>query len=155
MKRVRQFDELDMKILTELVKDGNASVPKLSKKIQANSSVVYSRIKRLFRRGVIERFTVEVNDEFFGYQVSALVGLNIDSKLRSEIVNEMLHMDRIIVAREVTGRFDLLVTCRAHSLEDLHNLVGKIGELTGIHHTETFVQMRRNVTAPAFQLASH
>ena len=150
---MRQFDELDMKILTALAKDGNVSVPKLSKRMQANSSVVYSRIKRLFRRGVIERFTVEVNDEFFGYQVSALVGLNIDSKLRSQIVDDILHMDRVIVAREVTGRFDLLVTCRARSLEDLHNLVGKIGELTGIHHTETFVQMKLNVTSPAFQLA--
>ena len=154
MKRMRQFDELDMKILTELVKDGNASVPKLSKRMQANSSVVYSRIKRLFRRGVIERFTVEVNDEFFGYQVSALVGLNIDSKRRSEIVDEILRMERVIVAREVTGRFDLLVTCRARSLEDLHSLVGKIGELIGIHHTETFVQMKRVVTSPTFQLAS-
>jgi len=33
---------------------------------------VYSRIKRLVKRKLIERFTIEVNDAELGYQVKAL-----------------------------------------------------------------------------------
>ncbi|HSF51109.1 MAG TPA: winged helix-turn-helix transcriptional regulator, partial [Nitrososphaeraceae archaeon] len=39
-----------MKILTELTKDASISVPQLSKKLNINSSVLYSRIKRLSKR---------------------------------------------------------------------------------------------------------
>src|SRR3990170_1601917 len=54
-----KIDDIDMKILSELVKDAGLSVPKLSKKISVNPSVVYSRIKRLLKRGLIKRYTVE------------------------------------------------------------------------------------------------
>ena len=57
-----KVDDLDMIILSELSQDANISVPRISKKINVNSSVVYSRIKRLIKRKLIERFTIVVND---------------------------------------------------------------------------------------------
>ena len=85
-----KLDETDMKILAELIKDSNLSVPKLSKKINVNPSVVYSRIKRLVKRKLIKRFTVEVNEEVLGYTVSAIVGVNMDAKYRDSIFKELL-----------------------------------------------------------------
>ena len=139
-----KIDEIDLKILAELQKDASISVPKLSKKINVNSSVAYSRIKRLAKRQLIKRFTIEVNDEALGYTVSALIGLNIDSKVRDVILDEMLKMASVRDIHEVTGRFDLLVKVKAHSLEELHETVSaKIGKLNGVMHTETFIEMRR------------
>ncbi|MYB29773.1 MAG: AsnC family protein [Cenarchaeum sp. SB0663_bin_5] len=40
-------DDLDRRLLHELYQDGSISVPVLSKKIGANPSVLYSRIKHL------------------------------------------------------------------------------------------------------------
>ncbi len=57
-----KIDDLDLKILSELSNDAAVSVPKLSKKININASVVYSRIKRLVRRGFIKKFTIVIND---------------------------------------------------------------------------------------------
>ena len=71
-----------LKILSELSNDAAVSVPKLSKKININASVVYSRIKRLVRRGFIKKFTIVINDEALGFSVKALTGINMDSKLR-------------------------------------------------------------------------
>src|SRR3712207_7005828 len=59
---MRRIDDLDIKILSELAKDASISVPKLSKKINVNSSVVYSRIKRLVKGGLIKKFTIIIND---------------------------------------------------------------------------------------------
>ena len=39
-----KIDDIDRKILSELMVDGAISIPKLSQNINANSSVVYSRI---------------------------------------------------------------------------------------------------------------
>ena len=41
---------MDLQILSELSNDASISVPRLSKKINVNSSVIYSRIKRLVKR---------------------------------------------------------------------------------------------------------
>ena len=45
-----KVDKIDQKILSELSKDSSISIPKLSEKINVNSSVVYSRIKRLEKK---------------------------------------------------------------------------------------------------------
>lgn len=139
-----KIDDIDLKILAELQKDASISVPKLSKKINVNSSVVYSRIKRLSKRQLIKRFTIEVNDSALGYTVSALIGMNIDSKVREQILEEMLRMDSIRDIYEVTGRFDLLIKVKAKSLEELHDTVSaKMGRLNGVLHSETFIEMGR------------
>ncbi len=146
-----KIDDIDLKILGELQKDASISVPKLSKRISVNSSVVYSRIKRLAKRQLIKKFTIEVNDSALGYTVSAMIGLNIDSKVREQIFEEMLRMDSIREIYEVTGRFDLLIKVKAKSLEELHNTVSaRIGRLNGVLHTETFIEMGKRERDTAY-----
>lgn len=148
-----KIDEIDMKILAELVRDANLSVPKLSKKISVNSSVVYSRIKRLIRRQLIRRFTVTVNDELLGYVVSATIGLNIDSKFREKIVEDLMKIDDIREFSEVTGRFDIVVLVKTKSLDELHRLVsGKIGRLEGVSRSETFIELKKTIREPRYSI---
>ena len=113
-------DDLDLTILSELSEDASISVPKLSKKINVNPSVVYSRIKRLVKRKLIERFTIDVNDHALGYQVKALTGVNMDSKQRDNVIEELFKIAGVREIAEVTGRFDILVTMYAHSLDEMH-----------------------------------
>lgn len=146
-----KIDEIDMRILSELQKDASISIPKLSKKINVNASVAYSRIKRLTKRQLIKKFTIEVNDDVLGFNVSAVVGLNIDSKYRDVLIDEMLKMEAIRDIYEVTGRFDLLVKVKARSLDELHETVSaKMGKLNGVLHTETFIEMRRRERDSAY-----
>nr|MDP9015758.1 winged helix-turn-helix transcriptional regulator [Thermoproteota archaeon] len=102
---MRRIDDLDIKILSELSKDAGISVPKLSKKINVNSSVVYSRIKRLVKGGLIKKFTIIINDEALGFSVKALTGINMDSKLRDNVLNELFRISEVREVAEVTGRF--------------------------------------------------
>lgn len=147
-----KIDELDLKILTELVKDAGISVPKLSKKINVNSSVAYSRIKRLSKKNLVEKFTVLVNERLLGYTVDAVIGCNIDSRLRENIVREIFGLDQVRDISEVTGRFDLLVNVKARSLDDLHNMISaKIGKINGVQHTETFIEMKRTRKDPEYK----
>src|SRR5213080_3382717 len=137
-------DDLDLKILSELANDASISVPKLSKKINVNASVVYSRIKRLVRRGLIKKFTIVVNDEALGYNVKALTGINMDSKMRDNVLNELFKIPEVREIEEVTGRFDILRTLNAQSLDEMHHLISeKGGRVEGVQKTETFIEMRK------------
>jgi len=140
-----------MKILSELIKDASISVPRLSKKLHINASVLYSRIKRLSKKGLIRKFTILVNDEFLGINVKAIVGINRDPKLKESIHTELLKISEVRVISEVTGRFDILVSVSARTLEELHSVViEKIGRIEGVLSTETFVEMQRTEKEPHY-----
>ncbi|HKX96493.1 MAG TPA: winged helix-turn-helix transcriptional regulator, partial [Candidatus Nitrosocosmicus sp.] len=79
-----------MKILSELTKDASISIPQLSKKLNINSSVLYSRIKRLTKRELIRKFTVVINESQLGINIKATVGINRDPKLKEPIHNELI-----------------------------------------------------------------
>jgi len=139
---------LDLQILSELSNDASISVPRLSKKINVNSSVIYSRIKRLVKRKLIERFTIVVNDAELGYNVKALTGINMDSKKRDHIIEELFKIDGVREIAEVTGRFDIMVTMYSKSLANMHKMVSeKIGRIDGIQSSESFIEMKSRTKA--------
>ena len=152
---LQKFDELDMKILSELTKDASISIPQLSKKLNINSSVLYSRIKRLTKRELIKKFTVIINESQLGINIKATVGINRDPKLKEPIHNELLKISEVRTLIEVTGRFDIILTVYARSLEELHSIViERIGKIQGIQTTETFVEMQRTDKEPIYVLQS-
>ena len=140
-----------MKLLFELSKDGNISVPTLSKKLGSNASVLYSRIKRLVRKKVIKKFTIEIDDSLLGIGVKASVGINRDPKFKIQIHKELLEIAEVVSIIEVTGRFDIMIRVYAKDLEDLHTVViEKIGKIDGIQNTETFVELQKTDKEPAY-----
>ena len=148
---MHKFDELDMKILTELTKDGSVSVPNLSKKLGINTSVLYSRIKRLIKKKLITKFTIIVDESLIGIGVRAIVGINRDPKLKDPIHKSLLKTPEVVMISEVTGRFDIIITVRAKNLEELHTVViEKIGKIEGIQNTETFVELQRTDKDPVY-----
>ena len=148
---MHRFDELDLKLLDALTRDGSISVPNLSKKLDINASVLYSRIKRLVKKKLISKFTIVVNDSLLGIGVKATVGINRDPKQKNPIHSELMKTSEIVTISEVTGRFDILVRVHATDLEELHLVViDKIGKIEGILNTETFVELQRTVKDPYY-----
>ena len=138
-----KVDKIDQKILSELSEDSSISIPKLAEKINANSSVVYSRIKRLLKNKLIERFTIKVDDKRLGYGVKSLTGINMDSKQRDNVIQELFKISGVREVSEVTGRFDILVTMYAKSLNDMYSVVSDdIGKIDGIISSESFIEMK-------------
>ncbi|NND86610.1 MAG: Lrp/AsnC family transcriptional regulator [Nitrosopumilus sp.] len=148
---MHRFDELDMKLLFELTKDGSVSVPVLSKKLGINASVLYSRIKRLIKKKLIKKFTIEIDDSLLGIEVKASVGINRDPKLKDAIHKKFLETPEIVSISEVTGRFDIMIQVYAQTLEALHSVViEKIGKIDGIQNTETFVELQKTDKDPVY-----
>jgi Lrp/AsnC family transcriptional regulator for asnA, asnC and gidA len=148
-----KVDKIDQKILSELSKDSSISIPKLAEKINANSSVVYSRIKRLLKNKLIERFTIKVDDKKLGYGVKSLTGINMDSKQRDNIIQELFKIPGVREVSEVTGRFDILVTMYAKSLNDMYSVVSDdIGKIDGIIGSESFIEMKTRTKQMPYML---
>ena len=146
-----KVDDLDLKLLSELKKDGSISIPLLAKKLNINASVLYSRIKRLIKKKMIKKFTIDIDENQLGFGVKAYVGINRDPKFKTKIHENLLEIAEIDRIIEVTGRFDLMVGALAEDLEQLHSIVvDKIGKIDGIQNTETFVELERTEKSPRY-----
>jgi len=133
-----------LSILSELSNDASISVPKLAKKINTNTSVVYSRIKRLLKQKLIQKYTIDVNDKELGYGVKSVTGINMDSKKRDNIIDSLFNINGVREISEVTGRFDIMVTMYAKNLNEMYKVVSeKIGKIDGIIGSESFIEMKR------------
>ena len=147
------MDKIDQKILSELTDDSSISIPKLSEKINVNSSVVYSRIKRLIKKKLIERFTIEINDKELGYGVKSLTGINMDSKQRDNVIQELFKIQGVREVSEVTGRFDILVTMYAENLSEMYRIVSdSIGKIQGVIGSESFIEMKTRKKQMSYML---
>jgi len=148
---LQRFDNLDMKLLFELSKDGNISVPTLSKKLGVSASVLYSRIKRLVRKKLIKKFTIEIDDSLLGMSVKASVGINRDPKFKIQIHKQLMEVSEVFSISEVTGRFDIMIQVYTRDLEDLHTVViEKIGKIDGIQNSETIVELQKTNKEPVY-----
>ena len=140
-----------MKLLFELTQDGSISVPTLSKKLGINASVLYSRIKRLMKKKLIKKFTIEIDESLLGIGVKASVGINRDPKLKEIIHKQFMETSEVVSIREITGRFDIMIDVYAKNLEALHTVViEKIGKIEGIQNTETFVELQKTNKDPVY-----
>ena len=148
-----KVDKIDQKILSELTNDSSISIPKLSEKINVNSSVVYSRIKRLVKKKLIKRFTIEINNKELGYGVKSITGINMDSKQRDNVIQELFKIPGVREVSEVTGRFDILVTMYAENLGEMYRIVSdNIGKIEGVISSESFIEMKTRKKQMSYML---
>ncbi len=151
MNTLHRFDDLDMKLLFVLTQDGSISVPILSKKLGINASVLYSRIKRLLKKKLIKKFTIDIDDSLLGISVKASVGINRDPKYKDAIHKQFMDIPEVVSISEITGRFDIMIQVYAQNLESLHTIViEKIGKIYGIQNTETFVELQKTDKDPVY-----
>jgi len=140
-----------MKLLFELTRDGSITVPTLSAKLGINASVLYSRIKRLLKKKLIKKFTIEIDDSLLGIGVKATVGVNRDPKFKDSIHKKLLEVIEVVSISEVTGRFDIMIHVYAKNLEELHSIViEKIGKIEGVQNSETFVELQKTDKDPVY-----
>src|SRR5213078_2488144 len=67
------LDELDLQILTLLLRDGRAPASQLAEQIGLSRPAVADRIEKLERHGVIRGTTVVVDPQAVGREVTAFV----------------------------------------------------------------------------------
>ena len=105
------------------------------------------------KKKLIERFTIEINNKELGYGVKSLTGINMDSKQRDNIIQELLKIPGVREVAEVTGRFDILVTMYAENLNEMYRIVSdNIGKIDGIIGSESFIEMKTRTTQMPYML---
>ncbi|MEH6630661.1 MAG: Lrp/AsnC family transcriptional regulator [Halopseudomonas aestusnigri] len=79
------MDDVDRRILTELQIDARTPISRLSEKANASTASVQRRLKRLRESGVIQSENVIVDPEVAGYEVTAVISVDLERDRIDEV----------------------------------------------------------------------
>ena len=70
------MDDKDIEILKHLSVDGRQSARQLSHRLGVSTVTILSRIKKLEEQNIIQGYSVRLNHELLGFDITALIEIN-------------------------------------------------------------------------------
>ena len=124
------MDSHDARILSELQRDGRISWSKLADKISLSPSACQRRVEALIDKGVIENFTVNLNEDALGHHVKAFVAVNVDRQntdLAEDFRRKVKEHPQVQTCHMISGTIDFMLEVVADDLDAFGNFID--GEL--------------------------
>jgi Lrp/AsnC family transcriptional regulator for asnA, asnC and gidA len=137
------LDDVNLRIIDILSKDSSVPFVEIAKQIGISDATVHIRVKRLMACGIINKFTISVNNNLLGYDHLAFMGINVEPGFADEAVGQLSNLDEILEIHEMHGTFDLLLKIRAMDLDHMRDIVvNKIRKLPRILETELMTVLK-------------
>jgi Lrp/AsnC family transcriptional regulator for asnA, asnC and gidA len=131
------LDRLDLALITELQRDGRASLIELGTKLGVSHGTVRNRLNRLLSHKIITISAV-VDPVRVGYHVQAYVSINADLNHVESIESRLVRFEEVNFVATMTGRAEFLVGVSLASDAELREfLVRKLARVKGLRATET------------------
>ena len=122
MKETVEIDEIDAKILRELIKNSRTKLKDLAEDCNVSINAIFKRIQRLKESGLIKKSTLFTNMGALGYEISATIGINLNPDQEQNVMNLIRDkkMNLAAISRSM-GKFDLCVFVMAKNLEEIED----------------------------------
>lgn len=134
-----KYDDLDLDILKELREDCRRSSYDLAELMGVSPNRITERIKRLKADGVIRRYQAQIAYPKLGFDMHALVFLNLKSGVAhtNESVVQITAMPEIASFYWLAGIFDGVAVIRTTTRDALSKALKKMGENKTVGGTRT------------------
>ncbi|OYT61032.1 MAG: AsnC family transcriptional regulator [Desulfurococcales archaeon ex4484_217_1] len=144
------LDELDKKIINELIDNPRITYRKLARSLGVSVGTVYNRIRKLIGQGIIRDFTVQVDFSKVGYDVTALILVKVDGKHIIDVEREVARYPNVCAVYDVTGEFDVIVVAKFRNIGELNKFIKNLLSKPYVLSTNTSIAL--NVVKENFKL---
>jgi Lrp/AsnC family leucine-responsive transcriptional regulator len=123
-----ELDELDLRIVDLLLKDGRTPAAQIAEQIGLSRPAVADRLDKLERQGVIRGTTAVVDPTALGREVTAFVaarGATLSGAAWKKF-RELMQRDEVLEVHTVAGDDCYLMKVRAESIGALNTLVQQL-----------------------------
>ena len=150
MAKNYEIDDVDLKILSQLMIDAKTPYTEIAKKVYVSGGTVHVRMKKLEEMGVVQGTTLQLDYAKLGYDVTCFLGVYLEkSSLYDQVVQELRQVQEIVKIHYTTGNYNIFlkIHCRDtnHLREILHD---KIQFIEGIERTETIISLEESLSRP-------
>ncbi|MBS7646866.1 MAG: Lrp/AsnC family transcriptional regulator [Candidatus Bathyarchaeia archaeon] len=128
-----EIDEVDQKILKLLQEDARLPFLEIAQKLRLSESTIRKRVQALKEKGVIKRFTVEINPAMIGLNTVAIVGIDVDPPKLLEVAQKLCEFKEIRSVATSTGDHMIMTEIWTKDGRELTRLISeKIGPIEGV-----------------------
>lgn len=132
------MDSIDYKILRCLKKNARQKASAISKEVNLSVSSVIDRIHKLENNGILEKYTIIIDQKQMGYDLTALMEVSLEHPKYFEPFTQMVQENSNIVScYYLTGEFDFLLKIITDSSDSLELIHRQIKSMEGVSFTHT------------------
>jgi Lrp/AsnC family transcriptional regulator for asnA, asnC and gidA len=137
------LDDVNLKIVDILSKDSSTPFVEVAKQIGISDATVHIRVKRLISEGIINKFTISVDNNFLGYDHAAFIVINVEPGFTDKAIDGLCNIEEVLEIHEMHGTFDLLLKIRTKDFDQMRDVVeNKIRKLPCILETELMTVLK-------------
>ncbi len=132
------LDDLDIKILNILQKNGRTKRNVIAESIGLSIPSVSERLHKLEEKGIIVGYYTKVNKKSFGYDIMAYILVTMEnSKFYKNFTAKIEKASQIIECHSVLGEGSHLLKAIVKNTESLEKLLSEIQSWPGVVATKT------------------
>ncbi|MBW2984178.1 Lrp/AsnC family transcriptional regulator [Candidatus Woesearchaeota archaeon] len=131
------LDKKDLAIINILKTDARLSIRDIAKKTNIRPSTVHQRITKLRKDGVIEKFTVKLNNSAVGENF--IVFMMIKTKPDVILDNKVISNKHVKEVFGTTGEYDLLLKLKFRDVQEFNDFIIKFRKEQQVVTTLTMV----------------
>jgi DNA-binding Lrp family transcriptional regulator len=133
------LSDTDVKILQALLEDARFSSRQIAKKVGVSVGTVLSRIKKMEEDGLIKGYSVIMNHEKLGYELTVVMEVTVSKGRLIEMENEIAKIPNVCCVYDVTGLTDAFIIAKFKTREELGKFTKRLLALPYIERTNTHV----------------
>ncbi|MBY8983627.1 MAG: Lrp/AsnC family transcriptional regulator [Candidatus Lokiarchaeota archaeon] len=137
MKKEKDLDDIDKNIIRILQDDARTSYREIQDRLGISIGTIHNRISKLRDNGIIEGYTLKLNNVKLGYKLSFLIRINCDGKFTEQILSEIASKPEVCSVFHTTGDQSAALICRFKNSEDVHDFIRKLNESENISRTNS------------------
>lgn len=137
MGDLKEFDELDKRIIEMMCSSSQGSYRQLAKQLGVHPTTLIQRVKNLENMGVIKGYRAKIDYVAMGYDYTGLVHIYSDDVVAVE--KELVNIPEVVAVYDVTGESDAVVLVTCLNRDEFSAAVKRINSIKGVTKTNTSV----------------
>jgi len=140
------LDEIDVKMLKHLQKDGRSQRNKLAEIVHLSVPSVSERMRKLEEKDLIKGYCAVLDAKRFHFDITAFVFVEVDgSDNYQKFVDKIMDEPEVLECHSITGDGSHVLKIKTENTESFEKLLSRIQSLPGVHKT------RSNVVLSSFK----
>jgi len=135
------LDETDTKILNHLLVDARQSSRQLAHKLGISTVTMISRLRKLEEKKIIQGYSVRLDHEILGYDITAIIEVTTTKGKMLEIEGEIAGNENVCAVYDITGHADTLVIGKFKNRNSLSDFVKKVSAMSNVENTITHIAL--------------
>ena len=117
-----KIDELDSKILKNLLQDGRTGYYEIAKKLGISKNKIWKRCKAMEKKGIIKGATTQVNFGHFGYDALATLLISVEAQQIEQVMEFIGKISEVRASRQYNSVYNVRAVATLRDLNELDHV---------------------------------